>query len=196
MTIGTVKRPAADLPRHRARKALLGHPPAPVDNTTGASLEQPAETQRLPATSLRPETAEHPKTETWAWSKAETERRRHADATQPTWPRSTPSPTEYATADDLAAIRLDADPDATGPHSQTIRGLLGGARARLAGPPDQRRALRRAARRQPYQPPLPPLRIRQINAFASRKAVNMHDPRRPSADAEAYMPRQSEAEPR
>ena len=194
MTIGTAKRPAADLPRPRARKALLAQPAAPVDNTTGASLEQPADNTAVSATSLRPETAEHPKTETWAWSKAETERRRHADATQPTSPRSTPSPTEYATADDLAAIRLDADPDATGPHSQTIRGLLSGTCARLAGPPDHRRALRRPACRQPYQPPLPPLRIRQINALASRKAANMDDPRGPLADAEAYMPRQSEAE--
>ena len=38
-----------------------------------------------------------------------------------------PSPTSNSTADDLAAVRLDADPDATGPHSQTIRALLGGA---------------------------------------------------------------------
>ena len=171
MTIATVKRPAADLPRPRARKALLAHPPAPVNNTTGASLEQPAENTAVPATSLRPETAEHPKTETWAWSKAETERRRHADATPLTSPQPTPSPTEYATADDLAAIRLDADLDATGPHSQTIRET---ARRRL-------RSTGGSAR--------PAL-------SSTTPCAPTDDPRRPSADAEAYMPRQSEAEPR
>ena len=36
-------------------------------------------------------------------------------------------PDVYTTADDLAAVRLNAGPDATGPRSQTIRGLLGGA---------------------------------------------------------------------
>lgn len=38
-----------------------------------------------------------------------------------------PSPTSNSTADDLAAVRLNANPDATRPHSQTIRALLGGA---------------------------------------------------------------------
>ena len=115
-------------------------------------------------------------------------------------------PDEYATADDLAAIGLDADPDATGPHSQTIRGLLAGACAgwrvrptsvelyhalRTDSPTRRQRSiatvlineasfeeivnahtegaftwrqLARAARRQGA---VPPLRIRQINAFAT-----------------------------
>ena len=38
-------------------------------------------------------------------------------------------PDEFATADEFAAVRPDADPGATGPHSRAIRGLLGGARA-------------------------------------------------------------------
>ena len=61
MTIRTVKRPSVDLPRPRARKALPPHPPAPVDDTTSGSREQPAETENtaLPATRLPPETAEH-----------------------------------------------------------------------------------------------------------------------------------------
>ena len=80
---------------------------------------------RDPATHLRPETADPRKTETWAWSKAETERRRHAAATRPTLAPIDAFPDEYATGDDLAAVRLDADPDATGPYSRTIRGLLG-----------------------------------------------------------------------
>ena len=36
-------------------------------------------------------------------------------------------PGKCSTVDDVAAIRPDADTAATGPHSQTIRGLLGGA---------------------------------------------------------------------
>ena len=76
MTIGTVKTTARGPAPPRAQKALPTHPPAPVDDTTGGSLEQPAENTAVPATSLPPETAAHRKTETWAWSKAETERRR------------------------------------------------------------------------------------------------------------------------
>ena len=76
---------------------------------------------------LSPETANRRKTATWAWSKAETARRRHVAATEPTLAPIDAFPDEYSTADDLAAVHLDADPNATGPHSQTIRGLLGGA---------------------------------------------------------------------
>ena len=143
---------------------------------------------------------------TWAWSKAETERRRYAAATEPTLLPSEVFPDEYSTADDLAAIGLDADPDARGPRSRTIRGLLGGACAgwrvrptsvelydalRADNPTNRQRSiaavlineasfedlvnahtegaftwrqLARAARRQGT---VPPLRIRQINAFAT-----------------------------
>ena len=127
MTIGTVKRPSADLRRPRARTALPALPPAPVDDTTTGSREQPAENTAAPTTRVPPETAEHRKAETWTWSKAETERRRRAAATRPTLAPIDAFRDQYATADDLAAVRLDADPDATGPHSQTIRGLLAGA---------------------------------------------------------------------
>ncbi|MCY3821039.1 MAG: hypothetical protein OXH52_17065, partial [Gammaproteobacteria bacterium] len=129
MTIGTVKRPSADLRRPRARKALPPHPSAPLDDTTSGSRGQPAETQNtaVPATRLPPETAKHRKTATLAWSKAETERRRHAAAEQPTLAPIDAFPDVYASADDLASVRPDADPDATGPRSQIIRGLLGGA---------------------------------------------------------------------
>ena len=51
------------------------------------------ENTSAPATLLRPETIDPRKIAPWAWSKAETERRRHAAATQPTLARSTPSPT-------------------------------------------------------------------------------------------------------
>ena len=146
------------------------------------------------------------KTETWAWSKAETERRRRAAAAQPTLAPIDAFPDEYAAVPDLAAIHLRADPDATGPRSQTIRGLLGGACAgwrvrptsvelydalRADDPTNRQqsiaavlineasfeelvnahtegaftwRQLARAARRQGT---VPPLRIRQINAFAT-----------------------------
>ena len=206
MTIGTVKRPSADRRRPRARKALPADPPAPVDDTTTGSLKQPAENTSAPATLLPPETADPRKTATWAWSKAETERRRRAAATPPTLAPIDAFPDDYATADELAVIRPDADPDATGPHSQIIRGLLGGAcagwrvrptsvelyHALRADNPTRRqrsiatvlineasfeelvnahteraftwRQLARAARRQGA---VPPLRIRQINAFAT-----------------------------
>ena len=124
---GTVKRPSADLRRPRGREALSTHPPAPFDDTPRGSLDQRAENTSAPATLLPPDTADPRKTATCAWSKAETERRRHAAATQPTLVPIDAFPDEYSTADDLAAVRLDTDPNATGPRSQTIRGLLGGA---------------------------------------------------------------------
>ena len=124
MATGTIKRPPADLRRPRGREALSTHPPTPADDTTSGSLEQPPENTGAPAAL---QTDDPRKTATWAWSKAETERRRHAAATHPTLAPSDAFADVYSTADDLAAVRLDADPDATDPHSQTIRGLLGGA---------------------------------------------------------------------
>ena len=206
MTIGTVKRPSSDLRCPRGREALSTHPPTPADDTPRGSLEQRAAKTAAPAGFLPPDTADPQKTATWAWSKAETERRRHAAATQPTLAPTDAFPDQYATADDLVAVRLDSDPDATGPHSQTIRGLLGGACAgwrvrptsvelydalRADNPTRRQRSiatvlineasfeelvnahtegaftwrqLARAARRQGA---VPPLRIRQINAFAT-----------------------------
>ena len=70
MATATVKRPSADLRRPRGREALSAHPPAPVDLATRGSLEQRVENDTDPR-----------KTATWAWSKAETERRRYAAAT-------------------------------------------------------------------------------------------------------------------
>ena len=127
MATSAVKRPPADLRRPRGREALSTHPPAPVDLAPSGSLKQRAENTSAPATLLPPDAADLRKTATWAWSKAETERRRHAAATQPTLAPIDAFPDEYSTADDLAAVRLDADRDATGPRSQTTRGLLGGA---------------------------------------------------------------------
>ena len=125
--IGTVNRPSSDLRRHRGRKALSTHPPAPVDLAPRGSLKQRANNTSAPATLLSPDTADPRKTATWAWRKAETERRRRAAAPQPTLAPIDAFRDEYSTADDLAAAGLDADPDATGPRSPTIRGLLGGA---------------------------------------------------------------------
>ena len=206
MAAGAVKRPSADLHRPRGQEVLSAHPPTPVDDPPGGSFGQRAENRSEPATRLLPETADSRKAETWAWSKAETERRRRAGATQPTLAPIDAFPDEYSTADDLAAVRLDADPNATGPNSQTIRGLLGGACAgwrvrptsvelydalRADNPTNRQRSiatvlineasfedlvnahtegaftwrqLARAARRQGT---VSPLRIRQINAFAT-----------------------------
>ena len=127
MATSAVKRPPADLRRPRGRKALSTHPPTPADDTPSGSLKQRANSTWAPATPLPPETSDPRKTATWAWSKAETERRRYAAATQPTLAPIDAFPDEYSTADDLAAAGLDADTNATGPHSPTIRGLLGGA---------------------------------------------------------------------
>ena len=206
MVTGSVKRPSTNLRRPRRGEALSAHPPIPVDDPPWGSLEQRAGRTRVPATLIPSEAADSRKTETWAWSKAETEHRRLAAATPPTLAPTDAFPDEYSTADDLAAIRLDADPDATGPHSRTIRGLLGGACAgwrvrptsvefynalRAEHPTNRQRSiatvlineasfedlvnahtegaftwrqLARAARRQGT---VPPLRIRQINAFAT-----------------------------
>jgi len=177
-----------------------------VDDPPGGSLEQPAENTTVPETPLPPEAAHPRRTDIWAWSRAETAHRRHADATRPTLAPIDAFPDEYSTADDLATTRLDADPDATGPNSQTIRGLLGGAcggwrvrptsvelydALRADNPTNRQRSiatvlineasfedlvnahtegaftwrqLARAARRQGT---VPPLRIRQLNAFAT-----------------------------
>ena len=206
MAIGSVNRPSLDPRRPRGREALATHPPNPADDTSRGTRQQRAHSTAAPAALLPPDTAGPQKIATWAWSKAETERRRHAAATQPTLAPTDAFPDQYATADDLAAVRLDADPDATGPHSQTIRGLLGGACAcwrvrptsvelydalRADNPTRRQRSiatvlineasfeelvnahtegaftwrqLARAARRQGA---VPPLRIRQINAFAT-----------------------------
>ena len=206
MATATSKRPSADL-RHPAggRRLRPTHPPGLTTRPVGASNNEPSSTS-APATGVPPETADPSKTAIRAWSKAETERRRRADATPPTLAPIDAFPDQYATADDLAAVRLDADPDATGWHSQTIRGLLAGAGAgwsvrptsgelydalRADNPTRRQRSmatvlinkasfeelvnahtegaftwrqLARAARRQGA---VPPLRIRQINAFAT-----------------------------
>ena len=127
MATGTGKRPSTNLRRPRGREALSADRPTAVDDAPGRSLGQRAENTSMPATPLPREAADPRRADTWAWSKAETERRRRAAATQPTLAPIDAFPDEYSTADDLAAIRLDADPNATGPNSQAIRGLLGGA---------------------------------------------------------------------
>ena len=87
----------------------------------------------MPATLLPPDTTDTRKTATRAWSKAETERRRHAAATQPALAPIDAFPDEYSTADDLAAVRLDADPNATGPpYGATKRPRLANRRNKVS----------------------------------------------------------------
>lgn len=145
----------------------------------------------------------------WAWGQEETVRRTRAerpDATPELEPPDAFSD-KYAARSLLAEIRPDADPQATGPGSQTVRGLLCGACAGWGEPPtsaelyDAMRAenptdrqlaiagvlvneasfdellnahtegaftwrqLARAAAKRGY---VPPGRVRQINAFATR----------------------------
>ena len=205
MATGTVKRGSAYLRRPRGRAALSTHPPAPIDDTPRGSLGQRADSTGSPAALIPAESADALNTETWVWSKAETERRRHAAATRPTLAPIDAFPDEYSTAENLAAVRPDADTGATGPHSQTIRGLLGGACAgwrvrptsvhlhdalRANNPTRRQRSIatelineasfenlvnahtegvftwRQLARAAQRQGAAPPLRIRQINAFA------------------------------
>ena len=52
MTTGAVQRPSAASRRPREREALSTHPPAPVDDTPIANLEQPEENASAPATRL------------------------------------------------------------------------------------------------------------------------------------------------
>ena len=89
----------------------------------------------MPASLLSPDTADPPKTTTWAWSQAETEGQRRAAATQYTLVPIDAFSDEYSAADDLAPTGLDTYLDATGLHSQTTWGLLGGACARWRGRP-------------------------------------------------------------
>ena len=121
MATGTVKRPSADLRRHRGRQALSPHPPAPFDDTPSGSLGQGAQNTSAPATLLLPEAADSRKTAAWVWNRAKTNRRHRAAATQPNLAPIDTFPDKYATADDL---------DVTAPHSRTIRGRLGRACAR------------------------------------------------------------------
>ena len=146
----------------------------------------------------------------WAWSEEETERRNRCERPDATPELAPPDAfsDEYATRALLAEIRPDADPEATGPWSQTIRGLLCGACAGWGKPPtstefyDAMRAenptdrqlaiagvlmneagfeellnahtegaftwrqLVRAGRKRGY---VPPGRIRQVNAFATKR---------------------------
>ena len=127
MATDTVKRPPTHLRSPRGREALASHPPAPVDATTSGSLQQRAQYTSTSATPFAPDTTHARKTTTLARSKPETDRRRHAAATQPTLAPLHALPDQYATADELAATSPDADPDATGPHSQITRGLPRGA---------------------------------------------------------------------
>ena len=121
MATGTVKPPPADLRRPRGREALATHPPAPVDDTTSWSLEKRAErTSRArdprPTSNRRPQQDRDLGLEQGR-DRAPAPRCRHTAHPRP--PIEAFSD-EYATVDDLAAVRLDADPDATGPHSQVL----------------------------------------------------------------------------
>ena len=131
LATSAVKRPPADLRRPRGREALSTHPPAPVDLAPRGSLKQRAENTSAPATPLppKPPTPGRPRPGPAA------SHRPSAGDTLPTLAPIDAFPDEYSTADDLAAVRLDPDTNATGPRSPTIRGLLGGACAGWRVPP-------------------------------------------------------------
>ncbi|MCY4498955.1 MAG: hypothetical protein OXC14_16940, partial [Rhodospirillaceae bacterium] len=84
MATSAVKGLPLDLRRPRGREALSTHPPAPLDLAPTGSLKQWAENASATTSPLPPDTADRRKTAIWAWSKAETERRRRTAAIQPT----------------------------------------------------------------------------------------------------------------
>lgn len=77
------------------------------------------------------------RTVAWAWSQEETERRNRSERPDTAAELEPPDAfsDEYATRRLLAQIRPDADPEATGPGSRTVRGLLCGACAGWGKPP-------------------------------------------------------------
>lgn len=72
----------------------------------------------------------------WVWGKTETRRRQHHETSAPALAPTDSFRDEYSTIYELGRINPDADPDATGPNSQTVRGLLCGACAGWKKPPD------------------------------------------------------------
>ena len=118
------------------RAALSTHPPTPIDDTSSGSLELRAETTPVPATLLSPESADPRKTAIWAWSKADTEHRRHVAATQPTLAPLDAFLDMYSTVDDLAAIRRERRrPRLRTPPVGGARSLLSFRRAAGHRPP-------------------------------------------------------------
>ena len=75
MATGTVKPPPADLRRPRGRESLSTRPPTRLTTRPAGASNNGPRTHRHPRTLLPTETADPRKTATWAWSKAETERR-------------------------------------------------------------------------------------------------------------------------
>ena len=98
-------------------------------------LQQSRATRQTVRMDVSPDDTGPRQTVAWAWSKDETRRRQlRATATPVLAPIET-FPDEYSTIHELARINPDADPDATGPRSRTIRGLLCGACAGWKKPP-------------------------------------------------------------
>lgn len=84
---------------------------------------------------VSPDDAGPRQTVAWEWARYETERRRREDRTEPVLAPPGTFSDDYATLYDLTLADPGADPDATGPDSQTIRGLLCGACAGWKQPP-------------------------------------------------------------
>ena len=98
-------------------------------------LEQSRATRHTVRMDVDPDDTGPRRTVAWAWGRDETRRRHHHETTTPVLAPAESFRDEYLTIYELGRIDPDADPVATGPHSQTIRGLLCGACAGWEKPP-------------------------------------------------------------
>ena len=98
-------------------------------------IEQALATRQTVRMDISPDDTGPRQTVAWAWSTNETRRRQLRATTTPVLAPAESFPDEYSTIHELRRISPDANPDATGPHSRTVRGLLCGACAGWKKPP-------------------------------------------------------------
>ena len=98
-------------------------------------LELSRSTEQTVRMDVSPDDTGPRQTVAWAWSRDETRRRQHRATAKPVLAPAETFPDEHSTISELSRINPDADPAATGAHSQTIRGLLCGACAGWKKPP-------------------------------------------------------------
>ena len=123
----------------RFRDGVIVHITTDSWTTTTADLvkwlEQSRATRHTVRMDVDPDDTGPRRTVAWAWGRDETRRRHHHETTTPVLAPAESFRDEYLTIYELGRIDPDADPVATGPHSQTIRGLLCGACAGWEKPP-------------------------------------------------------------
>ena len=98
-------------------------------------LERSRATRETVRMDVSPDDTGPRRTVAWAWGETETRRRQHHETTTPALAPAESFRDEYSTIYELGRINPAADPAATGPNSQTVRGLLCGACAGWKTPP-------------------------------------------------------------